>query len=72
MSGEDVDEIPLQQPTTGTSRTVELKSGGTLTVMASMDVFKLTPDDRNFVFSLIDKLNEYENGREKVAGKPGA
>jgi hypothetical protein len=69
---DDVDATPLPQPTTGTSRTVELKSGGTLTVMASMDVFNLTPDDRNFVFALIDKLNEYENGREKVAGKPGA
>jgi hypothetical protein len=47
---------------------VTLKSGGTLTVTASMDVFKLSPADRTFVFSLIDKLSEYESPPEKSGG----
>jgi hypothetical protein len=56
---ENLDQSPATPPT-GTGRTVELRSGGTLTVSASMDVFKLSPADRTFVFSLIDKLAEYE------------
>jgi hypothetical protein len=52
---------PPAKPATGTGRTVELKSGGTLTVSASMDVFKLSPTDRTFVFELIDMLSAYES-----------
>lgn len=47
-------------PPAGTSRSVALASGGTLTVSASMDVFGFSPDDRTFVFDLIDKLLKYE------------
>lgn len=66
-SDEEPDEAPTPIPS-GTSRTVTLKSGGTLTVTASMDVFKLNPSDRIFVFSLIDKLSEYESPPEKSGG----
>lgn len=44
----------------GTSRAITLKSGGVLTLSASLDLFSLSPDDRSFVFGLIDKLEEYE------------
>jgi hypothetical protein len=44
----------------GTSRVVSLASGGTLTLAASLDLFSLSPDDRKFVFELIDKLDGYE------------
>lgn len=44
----------------GPARVVTLKSGGTLTVSATLDVFKLSAADRTFVFGLIDKLEEYE------------
>lgn len=44
----------------GTSKSVNLASGGTLTISASLDLFSLTQYDRTFVFSLIDKLEEYE------------
>jgi hypothetical protein len=54
---EDLDD---DQPQTGTSRIVLLKSGGTLTLAASIDLFKMSPSDRTFVFSLIDKLDSYE------------
>lgn len=54
--------------TPGTSRTVTLVSGGTLTVSATLDMFALSPDDRVFVFKLIDQLAEYEKGRPVKAG----
>jgi hypothetical protein len=44
----------------GTQRVVSLKSGGTLTLSASIDLFKMSSSDRTFVFGLIDKLDEYE------------
>jgi len=46
--------------TSGTSRIVQLKSGGTLRLAASLDLFQLSPADRTFVFGLIDKLDAYE------------
>ena len=46
----------------GTSRAVSLQSGGTLRLSASIDLFKLSAADRNFVFGLIDKLEAYERG----------
>lgn len=42
------------------SRSVELRSGGTLTVSATTKFMALTAVDRKFVFELIDKLEEYE------------
>ena len=42
------------------SKTVRLRSGGTLTVAASLDLFSLAGEDRNLVFDLIDRLQEYE------------
>jgi hypothetical protein len=48
------------QPGGGTTRVVKLKSGGTLTVLASLDLFSLSPTDRTFVFELIDRLEKYE------------
>jgi len=44
------------------SKTVRLRSGGTLTVAASLDLFSLAGDDRKLVFDLIDRLQEYESG----------
>lgn len=48
-------------PASGTTKTVELKSGGTLTVSGTFDPFSLNSADRAFVFGLIDKLDEYQN-----------
>lgn len=45
----------------GTSRTISLRSGGTLTVSATLDLFSLSPPDRKFVFEFIDKLESYES-----------
>ena len=42
------------------SRSVELRSGGTLTLSATTRFMTLSAADRQFVFGLIDKLEEYE------------
>ena len=42
------------------SRSVELRSGGTLTLSATTKFMTLSSTDRKFVFELIDKLEEYE------------
>ena len=55
-------------PTTGTARSVQLKSGGTLTVSASIDFFFLSEEDRVFVFELIDKLKKYEQAQGEGVG----
>ncbi len=44
------------------TKTVRLRTGGTLTVTASLDLFSLGAEDRRFVFDLIDRLQEYESG----------
>jgi hypothetical protein len=51
------------KPSHGTSRTVQLKSGGgTLTVSVSLDPFALDDEDQKFVFELINRLRDYEKG----------
>jgi Family of unknown function (DUF5343) len=49
-------------PKTGGSKAVQLKSGGMLTLSASVDFFQLTSEDRAFVFKLIDTMDEYAKG----------
>lgn len=55
-------EEPPAMPSGATTRTVTLRSGGTLTVSAAVDFLSLDADDRAFVFSLIDRLTAYEQG----------
>ena len=49
---------PLNNATT---HKITLASGGTLTVAITANPFKMPQKDREFVFSLIDKLQDYEN-----------
>ena len=49
------------QSHSGESMEVALRSGGTLTLNASVKFFAMDAQDRNFVFELIDKLREYEH-----------
>jgi hypothetical protein len=51
---------PQSTPAGGSQHTISLVSGGSVTIAVSLDMFKLTPEDRAFVFGLIDKLTEYE------------
>lgn len=59
-----------QKQASGTSRVVTLVSGGTLTLAASIDLFSLIPEDRRFVFELIDKLDGYEKEHSKPIDPP--
>lgn len=51
---------PAMPEITGTSRVVQLKSGGTFSVSSSIWLFALIPGDRKFLFELIEKLEAYE------------
>ena len=53
-----------------TSQTVKLESGGTLTLTASVDLFQMSAADRDFVFTLIDKLRDYGNAKSKNDAQP--
>jgi len=46
----------------GSIKKLPLKSGGTLILVIGVDVFSISPEDRDFVFGLIDKFQEYEKG----------
>lgn len=45
----------------GDSRTVQLASGGSVTLLLDVSLLSLKGPDREFVFSLIDKLDAFEN-----------
>lgn len=54
-----------QQNTThshGTTKTINLKAGGSLTLSLKVNLLELGGEDRTFVFGLIDKLRTYEKG----------
>jgi hypothetical protein len=53
---------PISANTTaGSSRSIALAEGGTITLTISADVFSLGKEDREFVFGLIDQLQQYES-----------
>lgn len=54
-------ETNRQPEAQGTQKTIQLQRGGSLTLTVAVNVLELTGSDRNFVFELIDKLNEYED-----------
>lgn len=56
---DEADDPPASQ---GPKRSVNLKSGGSLTLSATVDFFSLSQDDRTFVFALIDQMDKYEKG----------
>lgn len=57
---EEANDSSQEEHASGDSKTIELRSGGKLTLRVSVDVFEMASDDRNFVFGLIDQLREYE------------
>ena len=50
-------------------RTVQLRSGGTLTISCSTTFMELSREDRGFVFGLVDQLDEYQESspREELS-----
>lgn len=65
---DEIEDEEQQQPPSGTSKTVELRSGGSLTVTASVDLFAMSAEDRSFVFKLIDDLQAYQKLSETDLG----
>jgi hypothetical protein len=52
---------PVTPSTPGAeTHSIRLVSGGTVTISISFNPFKMPPEDRTFVFSLIDKIQDYE------------
>lgn len=59
--GETKTEVRKEEgAVSGESRTVNLKSGGTLAVSATTKFLSMSSEDRKFVFDLIEKLEAYE------------
>ncbi len=59
-SGSTINPVTPSTPGSET-HSIRLVSGGTVTVSVSFNPFKMPTEDRTFVFSLIDKIQEYEN-----------
>ncbi len=49
----------------GNSRVVHLRSGGSLTLVISADIWAMPLNDRDFVLSLIDKVQQYEKPQKQ-------
>jgi hypothetical protein len=56
----------------GHTQTVELKSGGSVTITVSINPFDLEQADRTFVFDLVDKLKAYAKGEKAGKSIPAA
>lgn len=55
------------QPQGGTSKTITLRTGGSLTLTMAVNLLELEGEDREFVFGLVDSLKQYE---KKVQAQP--
>lgn len=69
---------PIEAPHTTTaphgdaaeSHTTSLKSGGTITLACSASFLSLSRSDRDFVFTLVDALKEYDASQVSDSGGP--
>ena len=50
--------------TTAQPKVIELASGGKVSLSIDVDVFSLSPEDRKFVFEIIDKLQGYPSNQK--------
>ena len=46
-------------------KTVELRSGGKLSLSLSVDLLTLSPEDRQWLFEIIDRMNKYGETKEE-------
>lgn len=60
---------------TGSTASVELRGGGTVTMSVTADIWKMPSEDRSFVLELVDKIQSYQKpspapkAKEKAAGQ---
>jgi hypothetical protein len=61
-AGVDNGGVPAPPPalSSGSTKTVKLQNGVQLSLAVSADLFAMAPEDRRFVLSLVEKLEEYE------------
>lgn len=64
LDGRDTANDALARPTGTQLKAVQLRSGGLITVTVDVDVFAMSPEDRTFVFGVIDTLQKYEKGNQ--------
>ena len=50
-------------------RTVELQSGGTVTLTIEADPWAVSPEDREWLFNLVDQIAEYEATEDEPDGE---
>lgn len=62
----------LEVPLGGSSKSVELRGGGILTMTVTADVWSMPADDRKFVLEIIDKIQGYETPVPTVKTKEKA
>ncbi len=59
---------PRSAPNSGSTKTVELQNSVKVSLTVSAGLFAMAAEDRKFVLSLVEKLEEYEATR---TGKEG-
>jgi hypothetical protein len=59
----------LANTTNGNSHMIQLASGGAVTISITANPFKTSPEDREFIFGLIDALQKYEATHEVDEGE---
>lgn len=61
-----------EQPASGYSQVVDLRSGGMVTLTVGGNPLSYSPDDREFVFKLVDAMNTYRERRMLSPGSPAS
>jgi hypothetical protein len=56
---------PDKSPPDGNTETLELVSGGVVTLSVSVNLFELSRNDRDFVLGLIDKIKDYDSDGDR-------
>lgn len=59
-NGELGSALPAVPSAAGSTASVNLDGGGTVTMIVTADVWKMPPNDRKFVLELVDKIQGYE------------
>jgi hypothetical protein len=68
----DASTVPDALPPGAARHTLELRSGGTVTVAVSMNIFQMSRSDREFVLGLVDALQDYASKSDSPVGQAGA
>jgi hypothetical protein len=67
-----VGSTPIGSVSPVESRSIELGSGGTITVSCSVSFLSLSRSDREFVFDIVDRLDAYRDTHPKPPGESGS